>query len=75
MRKTEEEVANAEARMQEMEMDHKAAAEETGRQIRFLEKENLELMMEIKRLKEHIIKVCTLIHIMPCTQTLQGSSD
>jgi chromosome segregation ATPase len=44
-------------KMKEAEMDRQMAAEETARNIRFLEKENLELMMELKKLREQTSKL------------------
>lgn len=57
LRALKEQAAAAEAKLREQEAGHRAAAEETGRSIRFLEKENLELMMEIKALKDRITQV------------------
>lgn len=57
MRALEEQVAAAEGKLREREAGFRAAEEETSRSIRFLEKENLELMMEIKALKEQIIRL------------------
>lgn len=54
--------AGAEAKLRELEASHTAAQEEATRSIRFLEKENLELMMEIKELKTRIIKVRPSLH-------------
>jgi hypothetical protein len=65
----EEEAGKTQARLRELEVDQQAKGEENLSQIRFLEKENLELMMEIKGLKERIIKVGR-----PCFDELRGSS-
>jgi len=48
----EEEMERVRGQVREGAMDRQVAAEEAGRNIRFLEKENLELMMEIKKVKE-----------------------
>lgn len=46
--------------MRQLQAAHDAAQQEANNSIRFLEKENLELMMEIKDLKTRILKVPSL---------------
>ena len=57
MKALEEELAKAQARVKELEADVKAAGEGKKGEIRFLEKENLELMKESKELKTQVLQV------------------
>lgn len=52
-----EQAAGANAKVRQLQAAHDAAQQEANNSIRFLEKENLELMMEIKDLKTRILKV------------------
>jgi hypothetical protein len=62
----EAQLSATEERVKDLQASNKAAGEESARTIRFLEKENLELMVEIKGLKTKVVQVS------PSTAVLSG---